>query len=148
MKAGCSSLVAATFWRLLCSNSGWVLLQIPERRLESPPAPFLSAAHVPLPELPTQCSAGPQLQGQVVRPDKDQPLPGPIKPPAFPAFQPSLSLGSPISSGARCTRCSGAPRPFLTLQGLLPRALDSKVSRGACASDGDRGVVEACWWMI
>lgn len=70
---------------------------------------------------------------------KAWPLPGPIKPPAFPALQPSLSLGSPISSGTRIPSA-------LTLQdqGLPPGPSDGKsVSREACVIDGYRGAAEA-----
>lgn len=58
------------------------------------PPPYFRAYTPPLPGLPTQWSAGPQLQGQVQLGDptadgsqtKARPLPGPIKPSAFPAF--------------------------------------------------------------
>lgn len=40
------------------------------------------------------------------------------------------------------------PTAFLTLQCLLPGPLDGKVSGGAWVSDGDRGVVTACRWVI
>lgn len=40
------------------------------------------------------------------------------------------------------------PTAFLTLQDLLPEALDGKpVCRGACVSAAGPGAVEAFWWV-
>lgn len=117
--------------------------------------PLLSALHTPLPGCHPSAPLGPSCKakcglGGILRPTgralpqtKAWPLPGPIKPPAFPAFQPSLSLGSPISSGARVP---AAPVPHgLNPSGPATRALGWQIrqQRSVCEL-WYRGAAEAC----
>lgn len=52
-------------WWAKPQQLGWGAIADLQRNLGNPPSLLLSALHTPFPGLPPQCSAGPQLQGQV-----------------------------------------------------------------------------------
>lgn len=128
----------AVRWQLLsgrcCSSSSGAVSSASHR-----PCP-LSESRTSAPWGPNCCLSAtrePVAGGSACSQTKARPLPGPIKPPACPASQPPLSLGSPISPDASLTRCSlRCPEVFLTLQGPWTPSGERR---------GDPRVAEAPW---
>lgn len=128
-----------------------------QRNLENPPSLLLSALHTPLPGLPPQCSAGPQLQGQVQIGGRScGRWAGPCPRQRSGHSQAQLSHQPSQPSSLHCLwgrqlaqapaypllRCPTA----LTLRRTCHQGtLDNKSgSRGTCVSYECRGAVEAC----